>query len=143
MAKSDDSALADLMTLTQQVVTLNPMLRPQVEQYWQAQEKMLKEAETFTKHWFERRHTAAKSALETARDVTNGGSASPDAMRVLSDWQRQSLERAVVDSQEWIDLCTRCVEHVTTAEVEAEKAGLEKATKQLASGSKKKHATPV
>ena len=56
MAKSDDTALTDLMKQTQAAVTLNPMVRPQIEQFWQAQEKMLQEAQAFTEHWFERRH---------------------------------------------------------------------------------------
>lgn len=143
MAKTNDSVLADLMKQTQAAVALNPMLSPQIEQFWQAQEKMLKETEAFTKHWFERRHTATKSALKAVENVTNGGSGPSDAMKTLSDWQQHSMERVVGDFQEWVELCARCAGHVTAAEYDAEKEGLEKAAKQAASGSKTKHATPV
>lgn len=74
-AKTDDSAIADLIKQTQGAVALNPILGPQIEQFWQAQEKMLQEAEAFTKHWFERRHSAAKSALKAVENVTNSGCA--------------------------------------------------------------------
>jgi len=143
MAKSDDTALTDLMKQTQAAVTLNPMVRPQIEQFWQAQEKMLQEAQAFTEHWFERRHDATKTALKAADHVTNGGSDPSEALKTMSDWQRHSVERVMEDFREWVELCTRCAGHVTTAEVEAEKEGLEKAAKQVKSASKTKHATPV
>ena len=143
MAKTDNSAIADLIKQTQVAVALNPVLGPQIEQFWQAQEKMLQEAEAFTKHWFERRHSAAKSPLKAVENVTNGGPDPSDVIKTLSDWQQHSVERVVGDVQEWVDLCTRCVGHVTTAEIDANKEGLEKTAKQAASGSKTKHATRV
>ena len=143
MAKSDDTSLVDLMKQRQAAVTLTPMLRPQIEQFWQAQEKMLREAQAFTEHWFERRHDATKTAIKAVENVTNGGSDPSEALKSMSDWQRHSVERVMEDFREWAHLCTRCAGHVTTAEVEAEKEGLEKAAKLVKSASTTKHATPV
>ncbi|SDZ60029.1 Phasin protein [Jannaschia faecimaris] len=143
MAKADDSALTELMKQTQAAVTLNPMLRPQIDQYWQMQEKMLREAEAFTKHWFERRHTATETALKASKDAMSGGSDPTDALKTMSDWQQHSMERLVEDFREWVELCSRCAGHVTRAEVEAEVDGLKRTAKQVAASTNTKHSTPV
>jgi hypothetical protein len=143
MARSDDSTVAGLVKQMQAAATLNPMFRPHVEEYWKAQEKVLREAETFAEHWFHRRHIATKTALDVVHDVTNGGSDPSGALRTMSDWQRHSTERVIEDFREWVELCMRCAGHVTSAETKAEREGLEKASEQVAAGSKTKHATPV
>lgn len=143
MANSNDSALADFVKQTQAAITLNPMLRPQIEQFWQTQEKMLQEAQAFTQHWFERRHVATKTALKAVKNVANGGSDASGALKTMSDWQKHSIERVFEDFREWVELCTRCAGLATTAEAEAEKAGLKEAARQMKSAAKTKHAIPV
>jgi hypothetical protein len=143
MANSDDTVLTDLMKQTQAAVSLNPMLKPQIEQFWQAQEQMLQEAQAFTEHWFERRHDATKTALKAVEEVSDGKAGPSNALKAMSEWQRSSMERIVEDFREWVELCTRCAGHVTSAEIEAEKEGLKTATKQVTSSAKARHATPV
>ncbi|AXI53587.1 hypothetical protein C1J05_02885 [Sulfitobacter sp. JL08] len=118
MVRSVDSALADVMKQTQAAVMLSPALRPWGKQYWQAQAKMLEEAESFAERWFERRHTATNTALKAVDNITNGASNPSDALKIVSDWQRYSMERIVQDFQEWAELCTRCACHVSAAETE-------------------------
>lgn len=99
---------------------ISPMIKPQVEQFWDAQEKMLDEAEAFTRHWFARRHEAARTALDAARTAASGDDAGPAAaMQALSEWQRHSAERLAEDGQEWLAMIARCASYVSETEVEA------------------------
>ena len=143
MANSDNTVLADLMKQTQAAATLNPMLTPQIEQFWQAQEQMLQEANTGSSGAMMQQNDATNTALNAVKEVSNGKSDPSNALKAMTDWQRNSMERIVEDFREWVELCTRCAGHVTSAEIEAEKEGLQKAAKQVASGTKGKHATPV
>lgn len=139
MAKSDESALTDLMSQTQAVMTNNPMLGPQIEQYSQAQEKTFQEAQAFAEHWFERRRFETQTVLKAVEDVTNGGSAPSDALKTLFDWQQNSMERAFEDFREWVELCTRCAGRFTSAEVEVDKEGIKKVANKVPSSSRTKH----
>ena len=144
MAKKDGAISADFFKDAAAIFALNPIIAPQVEQFWQAQDKMLCDVEAFSKNWFARRHTATQTALDTAIDVTAEVRQHPsEAISALSDWQRQSMERVIADFQDWVDLCSRCVAHVVSAEIEAEKEELEATAKALASEAKTKHAMPV
>lgn len=143
MANADESVFSDLLRQTQAVMVINPMIRPHVEQFWQAQEKMLQEAETFSAHWFARRHVATQTALDTVHSIAGDGVSEPAAaMQAMSDWMRQSTLRMSEDIREWTALCTHCAGYATRAEFEAEKEGIEKTAKQLQE-STRKHATPV
>lgn len=132
ISNSDESTLTDLIRQTQAAVTFNPMLRPQIEQYWQAQEKTLQEAQAFAEHWFERRHMATQTALKAVEDVGNSGSAPSDALKTLFEWQQHSMDNIVEDFREWVELCTRCAGHYTNAEVDVDKEGIKKVAKKAA-----------
>lgn len=127
----------------QALSSLSPLVGPQVHQFWDMQERLLNEVETFSKHWFERRHTAARTALQTTAAMFETGTTDPAAAaKALHDWQMQSAERITEDVQEWIDLCTRSAELVTSAEVAANKETME-AVSDTVKDAGHRHATPV
>jgi len=143
MATDSKTSLPDFVEQTRAVLAANPMLAPQMEQFWTAQDGILEEAETFSEAWFERRHQAAQSALEAVRD-TNGNGADPSAaMQTMMDWRQHSLQRLAEDMQQWLELCSRCANRMASAEVEAGKEGVEEVTKRAKSAARTKHATPV
>ena len=144
MGKTATDTITEFAKQTQGVFFANPMAAPHIEKILQAQENALQEAQAFTENWFARRHTATKSALKAAQGITkNGGSDPTEFAKGMTDWQRHSMERIAEDFQEWIDLCTRCAGHFVSAEVEAEKEGLQETLKRTKAVVKSKHATPV
>lgn len=146
MARSQPaaSAITDMIKQTQKALEMNPMLGPQAERFWEAQEHILSETEAFAKHWFERRHTATRTALDTARDVTENGSSNPAAaIRAVTDWQAHSAERVAEDFREWFDLCSRCAGHMGRAEIETGGEGLKKMATSAGSTKRRKDDVPV
>lgn len=132
------------MRQAREMLAFNPMMAPPFEQFWKAQENVLQEAEAFSRGWFQRRHDAAKSALDATRKAAgNGASDSSSALQAISEWNRHSVERMTEDFREWMKFCTQCAGHLSAAELEAGKQELEEAGKRAAAGSKTKHATPV
>ena len=143
MATDPKTPLTDIMDQARGMLATNPMLAPQMEQFWKAQEDVLKEARTFSEAWFQRRQEAAQSALDAVRDINGNGADPSMAMSAIIDWQQHSFQRLTEDMQQWVDLCTRCAGCMTSAEVEAGKQGAKKLAKRAKSNAKTKHATPV
>ncbi|SDC49277.1 phasin family protein [Ruegeria marina] len=113
-------AFADILKSLQAPAPMTTLVSPQMEQFWDAQEKLLSESERFTRHWFERRHEAIRTALDAARTATSSERADPaKAMEAMLDWQRHSVERLVEDAREWFDTVSRCADYVTKTEAEA------------------------
>jgi len=146
MTKSNTapSAIATMFKQTQELMGFNPMLGPQIEHFWQAQENILSETERFARHWFERRHAATLTALDTARNVTKCGASDPAAaVKAVSDWQAHSLERIAEDVGEWLDLFAQCTAHMSRAEAEAGAEGLDAANRTMKAAAATKEAVPV
>lgn len=142
--------ITDLARQTQALFKLNGGATPRLEQFWKMQGSMLKEAETFARHWFERRHEATETAVEALNEMSATGQPDPAlAMQAISNWQRGSAERLNADLQEWMTLCAHLTQAATTAQGEAasSEANQDKATKAgdqpATAGSKSEHATPV
>ncbi|TNE37494.1 hypothetical protein [Roseovarius sp.] len=136
--------ISDLAQQVQNTIFANPITAPQAENLLQAQENVLQEFETFSHHWFARRHTATKTALQAAQDIARNGGRDPSVMvKKMSDWQQHSMERIVEDFQEWLDLCARCAGHVASAEVETNQEILEESAKGGTKAARSKHTTPV
>ena len=128
------TTLVDVFKQIQSTASVNPMFDAQIEQFWDAQEKLLEEAETFAQHWFERRHEAVRSALKAARTASSANPADPSkAMETLAEWQRHSTERLIADAQEWFETVSRCAAYAAEKETEA----VEKTVKDVASAAKK------
>lgn len=114
-----------------------PTLAPQARAFWETQEKFLGEAEAFSKHWFERRHTAATAALEAAKTIN--GTTEPGAlMKTIADWQAHSVQRMAEDFQEWVALCSRCATHMASHEAQSIQDVIEKAAEAAGSSPKSK-----
>ena len=114
------AAISDVMQQFQRTLGATPMTAPQMEQFWKAQDHLLEEAERFSQHWFERRHAAARTALEAAQDMRENGAQDPAAaMKAMGDWQAESAQRLMADWQEWIELCSRCAGHLAAGGAEA------------------------
>jgi hypothetical protein len=117
-----ESATAQFSKLFERMqanVPANPMMGPQVEQFWDAQEKLLAETQRFTQHWFERRHEAIRSGLEAARLAASGKKSDPmTALTAMIEWQKHSTERMTEDAKEWFETMSRCAEYVVNTETE-------------------------
>ncbi len=141
--KSDTTAIPDLGREALAALALNPLAGPQFHQFWEVQEKLLAEVETFSKHWFERRHEAARTALRASSDLFSQGRVDPGAAaKAMQDWQAHSAERVAEDIREWLDLCTRCAGHFVRGEVSANRETLETVS-EVAKKATAKHATPL
>lgn len=144
MAKDDMTAeFADLMKQTQALMAWAPMLTPQMEQFWKAQDDILEEAEAFSKAWYERRHDAARSALKAVRKL-NGSDMTPmNVMQSMAEWHRHSLERLSEDMQGMMGLCARCAGRIASAETIAAEKALKETAKQSKAATATSKATPV
>ncbi|MFW8635639.1 hypothetical protein [Cribrihabitans pelagius] len=134
----------DVLGAMQNAMMLNPMMKPQAEQFWAAQEKLLDEAEVFARHWFERRHEAAQTALTATLTATSAGGGSPAAaVRALTEWQRQSAERIAEDGREWAGMVSRCATCICETEAEAVKEALNDAVDRARNTAKAAKSEPV
>lgn len=122
MAKSDTSLnemLEPIKSVTAMFAT-NPALGPQAQNFWQAQDRMLAEAEKLSSAWFKRRHEATQSAMHASQEIATDGMADPAAaMKVMADWQAHSMERVAEDAKDCMELMTRCASAAATNEAEA------------------------
>lgn len=143
-SKSTASPLTDMVQQSQTFLGVNPLISPQTEEFWHAQDQILSESETFAKNWFERRHTATKTALEAVKTITQTAPSDPSsAMKVLADWQTHSIERVGEDCRAWLDLCSRCAGHLGSAEIQAGEAGLKALAQAKPSTKRDKDDVPV
>ena len=143
MAKHAGTDVTDLMKQTRSLLAMNPMIAPQMEQFWKAQDRLLDEAETFATHWFERRHEATKTALEAVRKAGGDGSDPSAAMRALVEWQQKSIQRLAADMQDWGDLCSRCAGSVASGATKAQEDAVEEVERTATSATGSADATPV
>jgi hypothetical protein len=143
MATESKTPVTDLVEQARGMLAVNPMVTPQVEQFWKAQESILGEVEAYSKAWFARRHDATRSALEVVQRSSGNGTDPAAALKAMTEWQQHSIQRLAADTQEWIELCTRCASHMTNAEMEAGKEGLEEVEKRAKATTPSKHSTPV
>jgi hypothetical protein len=136
--------LADFFKPMQVGMSMNPFLSPQIEHFWNAQEKMLDAAELYSQHWFQRRHEAARTALKAARSMTSGKAGTPaEMMRSLVEWQLHSMERLAEDAREWLDLVSTSTGQFSREETKAVSEGMEKASKMTRGTSKEAESVPV
>ncbi len=143
MAKTETNPLAEMMQRTKGMFAVNPMIAPQQEHFWKAQDRILDETEAYSKAWFARRHEAARSALETVHRISGNGSDPSAALQAMANWQQGSFKRMAEDMQQWVDLCTTCAGRVAEAEVEAGREGADELARRSKSVAGTKHATPV
>ena len=147
--QKEQTDINDLARQTQSLFDLTGAALPRFEQLLEVQESMFKNAETFARHWLERRREAADTAVEAMREMSAADKADPaDAMRAIADWQRGSFKRLNADMQEWMTLCMQVTHLATTAQGEAAQAGTDqgKSTRtrgRAAPDTKPEHATPV
>jgi hypothetical protein len=142
MAANKTTSPGDRVTQDAAMPAASPMIAPQLEQFWKAQDSILREAERYARAWFERRHAATRSALDVARDATgNGGTGPVSALQAISDWQRRSAERMAEDIQDWAEFCARCSGHVVTAGTGAARDSLQAAEERATAADGSRHAT--
>lgn len=103
-----------------------PAMAPALRRLFETQDRILGEVEAFSRHWFERRHEAARSAVEAAGRIAENGSDDPaEAQRLVGEWCSHSAERLSQDAQEGLNLIVTCTSHMVqggTAAVEAQGA---------------------
>lgn len=140
MAKKDpQSDLLEMVQRMQAPFMGNVASGAPMEKFLEMQSGLLKEAETFSRHWFERRNEAIETAIEAMHQMNSNGAARPaEALRVMADWQRGSLERLGADAQEWTELCMRSAAVATTPQVDDTPAGSEKPKASKAEADKPK-----
>lgn len=131
---SATAQFAKVLQTLQATVPANKLMEPQIEQFWDAQEKLLNETQRFMAHWFARRHEAVRSGLDAARAATTNKSSDPAAvMSVMMDWQKHSAERMVQDAKDWFETMSRCAEYV----VKTESAALDETMSEAADVARK------
>lgn len=146
MAANSNKAMSDMMDEARSMLLANPMIAPQMEQFWKAQRAILEEGQAFSKAWFERRQEAIRTALDAVRKVNDGNDPGA-AMQAMAEWQQGSFQRLTDDMQDWFELCSHCAGPIAEAEVEASEEGVKEATKRAKSATNTntntKHSTPV
>ncbi|WP_245603017.1 hypothetical protein [Leisingera methylohalidivorans] len=136
--------MAEALKPLQSTLLFNPMFKPQVEQFWNVQERILDEAELFARHWFERRHEATRTALDAARTAVSGEPLEPAAaMEAFSEWRRHSAERIAEDGREWFGMMSRCASYASKTEAEAVGEAAEEAVKITNKATKPVQSEPV
>lgn len=142
MAKSDTSkdGFVDSMKTAQAVFAANPVFGPQTQHFWQAQGRMLEEAEKFSSAWFKRRHEATKTAIEASSKLATDAVADPgSAMNTIAEWQAHSIERLTEDAKDCAEMMSRCAGLVVSNEV----AAIEETTENVKRASKTSKSDPV
>ena len=120
------------------------VIGPQIAHFWEAQEDILTDGETFARNWFERRHTATRTALEAAMEIGHCGVSDPaGAMKAVTRWQTHSMERVAQDYREWLGLWTRCAGYLNNAEMEAGEEGMKSVAKSMTPAKRMKDDIPV
>lgn len=118
--------LSHVMKSMQQAISANPLFSSQAKHFWQAQEQMLDATEAYTRNWFERRHEATRTAMETMRSALNADGGQPDvAGKSITQWQQHSMERMVEDAREWLEMVTKCAAVATAGEIEVAEEAME------------------
>lgn len=125
MGAETKSPVAEYIEQARGMMAFNPALAPPMEQFWKAQDRILNDAEAVTKAWFERRHEAARSALDAVRTMNGNGADPAAAMQAMAEWQHGSFKRLAEDVQQWVELCATCAGRMNDAKVDAVKQGAE------------------
>lgn len=71
-------------------------LRENAQRFWENQEKVLDSMQALTNAWFERRHTGAHKARETAERMC-GTQTFVDLIQAYQDWAGGAFERIMAD----------------------------------------------
>ncbi len=145
MAKENAQAdIADLVNGAQALLRVGTVGAPQFENLLRVEKSILSEAETFSRHWFERRHEATDTAIKAVREMNSAAAGDPSAaMQAVIAWHRGSFQRVNADLQEWIKLCMRCAGAATTAQLDTDQGGARQAEGKASSKPQAGHATPV
>lgn len=114
------TGLMELMQPTQQLFAANPLTGSSSLQFWEAQERMLAEAEDFTTGWFRRRNQATKAAMQASEKLSSSGPGNPAVLfEIMSEWQKSSVERMAQDARECGEMLGRCASLLVHNEMEA------------------------
>ncbi|MCV2868442.1 hypothetical protein OEW28_07350 [Defluviimonas sp. WL0002] len=108
MVTKSKTTVSELMKQAQDSLLPTRLATPQIEQFWRAQDRILEDAEVYSRNWFARRHQAAQSALEAVREANGEAADHAAALQVMIGWQQHSMQRMTEDMQQWLDLCSRC-----------------------------------
>ncbi|MGO4916391.1 hypothetical protein [Pseudogemmobacter sp. W21_MBD1_M6] len=142
MARSEQNlnTVTDLIKQAQGIFAVTPLVTSQTDRLWAAQDKILSETEQFFRHWFARRHEAARTAMQTAKAVSSKAMSDPAAaITAITDWQTHSMQRLIEDSQECAELYSRCTAHLVNEEIHV----TEDVTKMGTRAAKAAEAVPV
>jgi exonuclease VII large subunit len=129
MAKRKQSDTTDVTQPMQMMAQFSPaaaLMAPQAEAVWETQRKLMEEWQRYTKSWFDRRRAAAESARHALHQLNDSGGTDgakiEQAMKELSDWMSNEVERLSADATENVEFGVRCAhivtEGVTTAGTE-------------------------
>ncbi|MGR3762240.1 hypothetical protein ACUXV3_19240 (plasmid) [Roseobacteraceae bacterium NS-SX3] len=116
---------------------------PQSRNFWELQDRVLSETETFWRNWFERRHQAVKSMQSLLTEAGSGGAPGSALPWAVMNWQSESAKRLMQDFHDWSVMCRNCASYVTDAEEAAGGAILKEARELQEAANPEKHSTPV
>jgi hypothetical protein len=72
-------------------------LQENARRFWENEEKILSNMQTFANGWFERRHAGSRSAREAAEHML-ASETMADAMQAYQEWMRGVFERIISDA---------------------------------------------
>jgi len=79
---------------------ISTTLRENAHRFWENQDKILQNMQTFSNSWFERRHTGTQSASDCS-DRMCSTETIVDMMQAYQEWARGAFERMMTDGLAW------------------------------------------
>jgi len=98
MAQRSSGALPGFSSFLEQGQMTN-MMADQASRFFKAQEAMLRDFETLSHKWYERRREAARSAVQAADRLSHSDNVA-DGVQAFNGWWSQSMARLSEDAQD-------------------------------------------
>lgn len=119
--ENTNAAIEDAINASQVLFTANPLfLTPQSKHFFEAQQRILDEVETFSTAWFQRRQDAVQAMVDSARRIASEGGRDPAKMiKEATEFQAGAMKRISEDAKTCTEMLTHCAEAVSRNEVEA------------------------
>lgn len=132
--------LQDMLKSGQALFAAAPLAGSQSAHFWQAQDKILNEVETYSSAWFKRRHDATRTAMDVGQRLAQDAIGQPAvAMGILTEWQSQSMQRLAEDAKECSEMMAHCAGAILGSEIET----VEEVVKTARKSTKTAKSSPV
>ncbi|HEY9038165.1 MAG TPA: hypothetical protein VIN05_04390 [Roseovarius sp.] len=123
--------IEEALNASQVLFTANPLfLPPQTKHFFEAQERILDQVETFSKAWFRRRQDATQAMIDASKRIASDGSSDPAViMKEVTELQSGAMARLTADAKDCTEMFTQCANTLAVNEVKAIEETAEKTKK--------------